>query len=196
MSVKIFKCTGGEIVLPGRELVLVDAGDGGNLIVNPPRRVWERSELTPGELAAWSFLVAAAGKAMLESLPQLRDGCLNYWEAGNWALNRSAEPMGVTKTAKKFRQVHLHLLGRNPRSANQSLEWGEAPMFPKFVDRFRWAENNKRLGPEECLKIVTRVKVILIEIYGFEDGQIEGWSSCPGCKYPIAEPTCPECRQI
>jgi hypothetical protein len=193
---KIFKCTGGEIVLPGRDLVLVDAGDGGNLIVNPPRRVWERSELTPDELAAWSFLVAAAGKAMLESLPQLRDGCLNYWEAGNWALNLGAEPADVRKTAPEYRQVHLHLLGRNPRSGNQSLEWGEAPKFPIFADRFRWAENNKRLGPAECLQIVTRVKANLTEIYGFDEGQIESWSICRACKYPVAEPRCPECRQI
>ena len=86
------------MVLPDEKLVLVDRSDGGNLIVNPPRDVWERSELTPAELVAWSFLVAATGRAMIDVLPQLEGGCVNYWEAGNWALHHDAEPAGP-KTA-------------------------------------------------------------------------------------------------
>ena len=62
---------GGSVVLPDAKLVLVDRRDGGNLIVNPPRDVWERSELTAAELIAWSCLVAATGRAMLDVLPQL-----------------------------------------------------------------------------------------------------------------------------
>jgi hypothetical protein len=35
----------------------------------------------------WSFLVTAAGKAMLDVLPQLQGGCINYFDAGNWQLH-------------------------------------------------------------------------------------------------------------
>ena len=49
MSLPIFTCTGGQIVLPPRNLVLTDRASGGNLIVNPPRKVWERSELSAEE---------------------------------------------------------------------------------------------------------------------------------------------------
>ncbi len=55
---------------------------------------WERSELTPAELTQFAFLVSAAGRAMLDVLSQLEGGCINYWEAGNWALNDDAEPKG------------------------------------------------------------------------------------------------------
>src|SRR5689334_16291033 len=110
--VTLLTCAGGTLVLPAANLVLVDRADGGNLVVNPPRTVWERSALAPDELTAWSFLVAAAGQAMLETLPQLDRGCINYWEAGNWALNDAADPPGP-KTAPEHRQVHMHLLGRS-----------------------------------------------------------------------------------
>src|SRR3954465_4561251 len=105
----LFTCDGGTVCLPAADLVLVDRNDGGNLIVNPPRDVWERSELTAQELTHWGFLVAATGRAMLDTLPQLAGGCINYWEAGNWALNELAEPRGP-KTAPTHRRVHLHLL--------------------------------------------------------------------------------------
>ena len=49
MSNVIHACAGGTVVLPGK--VLCDRRDGGHLLVNPPRPVWERSCLTPEELA-------------------------------------------------------------------------------------------------------------------------------------------------
>ena len=165
MSRKLFTCQGGQVVLPNGELVLVDRQDGGNLIVSPPREVWERSELTPAELMLWSFLVAATGQAMLEMLPQLEGGCINYWEAGNWALNDQAEPKGA-KTAKEYRKVHMHLLGRSRSARGASWRWGEAPKFPDFVDRFSWASKNERLNAIECRSIVARVETLLQERYG------------------------------
>jgi len=74
MARKLFICDGGTIVMPEPVLVLVDRDDGGNLIVNPPRNVWERSELSAVELSLWSSLVAATGRAMLDVLPQLEGG--------------------------------------------------------------------------------------------------------------------------
>ena len=127
----LYTCAGGTIVLPQPDLVLVDREDGGNLVVNPPRAVWERAELTANELTAWSHLVAAAGAAMLETLPQLDGGCINYWEAGNWALNAAAAPAGP-KTAPAFRSVHLHLLGRSRFARSADWAWGEAPRFPEI----------------------------------------------------------------
>src|SRR3954469_3701935 len=112
MALTIFQCDGGTVGVPDRRLTLVDRTDGGNLIVNPPREVWERSELLREELTLWSFLIAATGKAMLAALPQLQGGCINYWEAGNWALNQKADPVGP-KTGREHRRVHMHLLGRS-----------------------------------------------------------------------------------
>src|SRR5262245_1718091 len=98
MRRKLFTCAGGHVVLPDPSLVLVDRADGGNLCVDPPRDVWERSELEPDELRAWACLVAAAGRAMIDALPQLEGGCINYWEAGNWSLHDAAEPADTRKS--------------------------------------------------------------------------------------------------
>lgn len=117
MPLTLLASSGGQVTLPDAHLLLVDRANGGNLCILPPRVVWERSELTAGELTAWSFLVAATSRAMLEVLPQLDGGCINYWDAGNWALNGDAEPKGP-KRAAGHRKVHLHLLGRSPQSTN------------------------------------------------------------------------------
>jgi len=151
-------------VLPAANLVLVDRADGGNLVVNPPRPVWERSCLTREELVQWSFLVAATAQAMLEVLPQLEGGCINYWEAGNWALNEGADPPGA-KTAPAHRQVHMHLLGRSRFAKSPDWRWGEAPRFPAYADRLDWAASNARLTEAECEAVIARARVVLAEKY-------------------------------
>lgn len=161
----LLSCAGGDLVLPAPDLVLVDREDGGNLIVNPPRPVWERSALTAGELAAWSFLVAAAGEAMLSQLPQLEGGCINYWEAGNWALNAAADPPGP-KSAPEHRRVHLHLLGRSRFARNPGWAWGEAPVFPPFAERHAWAAGNRRLTGDECAAVTEAARALLAGKYG------------------------------
>lgn len=201
MGLELFACNGGQLVLPDRNLVLVDRQDGGNLIVVPPREVWERSELTREELMLWSFLVAATGKAMLDMLPQLEGGCINYWEAGNWALNEQAQPLGP-KTGKEHRKVHLHLLGRSRTARDPSWRWGEAPVFPDFVERHSWASKNERLLAEECRSVVAQVETLLKTNYEMDAGHIESWTPCKACGYPTArEPAqaeiiCAECRNI
>ena len=155
---RLFACEGGEVVLPDQPLV--DRADGGNLIVNPPRAVWERSELTARELTAWSFLVAATGRAMLDALPQLAGGCINYWEAGNWALNEEADPRGP-KTPTLHRRVHLHLLGRSPRATHPAWKWGEAPVWPAYADRLQWFAGFNPLTRDECTAVVARLQIHL-----------------------------------
>lgn len=157
------QCTGGSVQLPARPLN--NRLDGGNLVVNPPRAVWERSELTPMELTHWSFLVAATGRAMLDVLPQLADGCINYWEAGNWALNDLAPPIGP-KTPREHRRVHLHVLGRSRHSTNPYWQWGEAPKFQSFADSEAWSSQLTRLNQEECDAIVVRIHALLAQVYG------------------------------
>jgi GNAT superfamily N-acetyltransferase len=154
----LFQGDGGTVVLPG--LVLVSRLDGGHLVVNPPREVWERSELTRVELAEWSVLVAAAGRAMIDVLPQLAGGCVNYWEAGNWALHDAAQPRGP-KDPRVHRRVHLHLLGRSRHATHESWQWGEAPRFPRFADRHVWAHGFEPLSSEECEAIVARLLDLL-----------------------------------
>lgn len=158
----LFSCSGGSIVLPAR--VLCDRRDGGHLIVDPPRPVWERGELTPLELAHWSFLVAAAGRAMLECLPALQGGCLNYWEAGNWSLHPLAEPPGP-KDPVAHRRVHLHVFGRSPRAQDADWRWGESPRFPDFVDAPAWAGRFSPLSPSECRAVAERAADLFHTVY-------------------------------
>ncbi len=165
MPETILRCIGGEVALPEANLVLVDRADGGNLIVNPPRDVWDRSELTPVELTKWQFLVAATAKAMLLELPQLDGGCINYWDAGNWSLNEAADPRGP-KNGRAHRHVHLHLLGRSRHAKSASHAWGEAVLWPAYAERFEWTKDFKRLNDDECKRIVDRTIALLRDVYG------------------------------
>lgn len=184
--------------MPPGDQVLVDREDGGNLVVNPPRDVWERCELSADELRAWGCLVAAAGFAMLEELPQLAGGCINYWEAGNWALNEQAPPVGP-KQAPAHRRVHLHLLGRSVNARSVSWRWGEAPMFPAYVDRKSWASQHRRLTAEECSKIVRALASRLLSKYGFQSSELAPLHQCTSCHYPVASDVpvsaCSACAQ-
>jgi diadenosine tetraphosphate (Ap4A) HIT family hydrolase len=194
--VVLFRCTGGDVVLPNRKLVLVSREDGGNLIVNPPREVWERSELAPEELAHWCFLVSATGRAMIETLPQLDGGCVNYWDAGNWALNVDAEPQGA-KTGSVHRRVHMHLLGRSRTARHPAWQWGEAPVFPKFKDRFAWAADFQRLTAQECREVIAHAETLLRTRFGMRAKEITPRVDCASCGYPTVEGNrdrlCPEC---
>ena len=165
MSVTLLSCDGGHLLLPDRASLLVSRENGGNLVVNPPRPVWERSELTAAELTQFAFLVSAAGRAMLDVLPQLAGGCINYWEAGNWALNDEAEPKG-RKEARAHRKMHLHLLGRSPASTEPSWRWGESPRFPAFAEKESWAARFECLTASECDQIVHRAIELLQTKYG------------------------------
>jgi hypothetical protein len=183
MGLVLLHAEGGTLTLPARESLLVSRENGGNLVVNPPRPVWERSELTPVELTQFAFLVGAAGRAMIDVLPQLAGGCINYWEAGNWALNDDAEPRG-RKDARSHRQMHLHLLGRSPTSKDPAWTWGESPLFPAFAERQSWAARFERLTAAECEHIVSRAGTLLQTKYGLLAGQIATWSLCGTCGYP------------
>jgi hypothetical protein len=196
MALTLLTCAGGSLVLPDAALVLVDRADGGNLVVDPPRPVWDRSALEPVELHAWSSLVAAAGAAMLAALPSLAGGCINYWDAGNWALNEAAPPAGP-KSGPAHRRVHLHLLGRSPSAGDPDFRWGEAPRFPDFAQRHAWAAVHARLTPAECGDVVSGTHRRLLEVYGFADRDIQPWQECAMCGYPTASVDaafgCPEC---
>jgi diadenosine tetraphosphate (Ap4A) HIT family hydrolase len=194
MPLTLFSCRGGRVTLPDRAALLLDRAEGGNLCLFPPRDVWERGELSPEELTAFGFLVAAAGHAMLEALPQLHGGCINYWEAGNWALNDAAEPRG-RKTAREHRHMHLHLLGRSPSGSR----WGESPRFPDYADRLTWAAEFQRLTPLECGGIVTQTQARLETYYRVPAGGMAPWAACSRCEYPApvadqVDRRCPECR--
>ena len=162
MSSVLFSAAGGSVVLPHQ--VLCDRRDGAHLIVNPPRPVWERSVLAPAELAAWALLVAATGRAMLEVLPVLADGCLNYWEADNWALNDEAEPRGP-KDVRSHRRVHLHLLGRSRQARDPDWRWGESPRFPAFADVAAWSARFAPINEGECAAVRERALALLADHY-------------------------------
>lgn len=180
-ALRLYACAGGFIELPAPASLLADRAEGGHLLANPPRIVWERSALNAAELTAWAHLVAATGEAMLAVLPQLEGGCINYWEAGNWALNDKAEPPGP-KTATQHRKMHLHLLGRSMSSANPDYAWGESPRFPAFADRLTWSKGKQRLTAEECAAIVARADAILDA--KFSMAQRSAIVRCSKCGHP------------
>jgi hypothetical protein len=162
MAQVLFSCAGGTLLCPDK--LLCDRADGGHLVVNPPRAVWERSCLMPIELANWSFLVAATGRAMLETLPVLKGGCINYWEAGNWALNDQAAPAGP-KVTDEHRRVHLHVLGRSRSASHGDWRWGESPRFPDLADAARWAAGFSAITPKECDAVTQRLQSLLDTTY-------------------------------
>lgn len=193
----LLRTPGGELALPAPGQALVDAADGGHLVVHPPRPVWERSELAARELANWSFLVAAAGRAMLDELPQLAGGCVNYWEAGNWALHDAAEPRGA-KAVERHRRVHLHLLGRSRAATSPDHRWGESPRFPEFAGRLAWTRRHARLAAGECARLVAHAVAALGERYATPEEAITPSFPCAGCGYPTprvatGETRCAEC---
>ena len=167
MTKVLYKGPGGSVVVP--KTVFLDREDGGHLIVNPPRAVWEQSELSAVELAHWCFLVGAVGRAMIDVLPQLDGGCVNYFEAGNWALNDAAPPKGKKKRAREYRRVHMHVFGRSPSAEHASWRWGEAPRLPDYKDRKLWATGLKPLDAAECAAIIKRARALLKERYAQEE---------------------------
>jgi diadenosine tetraphosphate (Ap4A) HIT family hydrolase len=158
MAIEVFSFPGGSVSSP--TTTLCDRADGGHLIVYPAREVWERSELSPLELAHWSYLVAATGRAMLDVLPQLRDGCVNYWEAGNWALNDDALPPGP-KNVQESRRVHHHIFGRSRHARDPDWQWGEAPRFPPYLHTKAWSQRFSPLSAEECAALSVRIEQLL-----------------------------------
>jgi hypothetical protein len=193
--VKIFSCAGGDIVLPDSRIVLVSREDGGNLVIDPPREVSDRTDLTPEELTLWTFLISATAKAMFDVLPQLEEGCMNYWDAGNWSLNDEAEPVG-RKSGAIYRKTHMHLLGRSPNAKSESWRWGEAPRFPDYAQRFDWCAKCERLTPGECRAIVARAEEILLTEFSFAHEDIAPWTTCERCDYPTPgrdHALCEEC---
>lgn len=200
MSHVLMRTRGGTVCQPDPATIMIDRADGGQLVVYPPRRVWDRIALTRDELVDWNLLVAAAARAMLETLPQLDGGCLNYWDAGNWALNAAAPPAGP-KTAAGHRVLHLHLCGRSPRSTDPSWAWGESPFFPPYADRFAWSRGKQALTAAECAAIVAQTAAVLRGAYASPDALGLDSAACAACGYPtpagdLLEGRCPGCRPV
>lgn len=152
----------GWVALPAQ--TLCGRADGGHLCVHPPREVWERGALTADELMGWACLVAATGQAMLDVLPVLQDGCVNYWEAGNWALHDQAPPAGP-KDVRRHRRVHLHVFGRSRHATDAAWRWGEAPRFPQAAQAAAWAARFEPLNDAECRAVAARLQGVLQEKY-------------------------------
>ena len=169
------------MALPAQRSLLASREQGGHLLANPPRTVWERSALSVAELTAWAHLVASTGEAMLAALPQLEGGCINYWEAGNWALNDAADPKGP-KRAEDYRKMHLHLLGRSRTCTDVDYAWGESPHFPAYAEKTTWAAGKERLTAEECVAVVRRAETLLRDKFAMAD--VGAWRVCDACGYP------------
>lgn len=202
MSHVLMRGRGGRVCLPDPATTMIDRADGGQLVLHPPRRVWDRTALTRDELIDWHLLIAATARAMLETLPQLAGGCLNYWDAGNWALNPAAEPAGP-KDPRTARVLHQHLCGRSPQSTDGAWQWGESPFFPAYVDRLAWSEGKTAFTAAECAAIVARTLDVLRDAYAEPDAQGITSAPCGACAYPTpladldaATARCPTCQSL
>lgn len=202
MSHVLVRGSGGSVRLPDPATIMIDRADGGQLVVYPPRPVWDRTALSRDELVAWDVLVAAAARAMLDTLPQLADGCLNYWDAGNWALHPEAAPAGA-KQPQTSRVLHLHLCGRSREARDSAWQWGEQPRFPAYADRFAWSAGKTALTAAECVAIAGRIVTALREVYGDTAAQDITSGPCAACGYPAPtadlDPStgrCPACRAL
>lgn len=198
MSHVLMRTRGGTVCQPDPATIMLDRVDGGQLVVYPPRPVWDRTALARHELVDWQLLVAAVARAMLDTLPQLQGGCINYWDAGNWALNAAAAPEGP-KTAPAHRRLHLHLCGRSPGSTDPSWAWGESPFFPAYADRFAWSRGRQPLTAQECRQIVARTAEVLRRDYAAVDALGLDSRPCAACGYPapaadLDDGRCPGCR--
>ncbi len=129
MSHVLVRATGGTVSLPDPATIMIDRADGGQLVLHPPRRVWDRTALTRDELVAWHLLIAATARAMLETLPQLEGGCLNYWDAGNWALQRGG---GSTRGQDRARVARAAPAPLRPQPAlgRSILDVGRVSVLP------------------------------------------------------------------
>lgn len=159
-NIVIFCGPGGSVSLPRK--TLNGREDGGHLIVSPGREVWDRSELSLVELFSWSLLVAATGHAMLNALPQLIEGCINYWDAGNWSLNGMSESPGP-KMPRVSRKLHLHVFGRSRNATHPDWQWGESPRFPSYANSSGWAAQFSNLSRDECAAIVEKIGDFMAE---------------------------------
>lgn len=166
----ILTSPGGTLCVPASPMI--NRADGGNLCVEPPKHIWDRSELNREELIQWSLLIAASGRAMLDVLPQLVGGVINYWEAGNWSLNEAANPQGP-KVGSLHKSVHMHLIGRSPNATDPDWHWGEAPIFPTYEQSKAWMVNKKSLNSDEYQAISVRAADILVEQYQVDRKNIE-----------------------
>jgi diadenosine tetraphosphate (Ap4A) HIT family hydrolase len=153
----LFEAPIGRVALPNAGEVMNDRASGGHLVVYPARVVWDRTAFTRDELGDWSWLIACAARAMLEALPQLRGGCINYWDAGNFAMNDAAPPAGF-KDAPAHRRLHQHLLGRSPQGTDADWPWGDAPVFPTYANRVAYCENRQPLDAGECAAISAHLR--------------------------------------
>ena len=201
MSHVIMRGSGGRVCLPDPATTMIDRADGGQLVLYPPRRVWDRTALTREELVAWHLLIAATARGMLETLPQLAGGCLNYWDAGNWALNPAADPPGP-KDPRASRVLHQHLCGRSPHSSDGAWQWGESPFFPAYTERFAWSAGKRPFTAAECVAIVAQTSRVLADAYG-EVSALTATGVCAGCGYPTPAPDlvaatgrCPTCQVL
>lgn len=165
----LIKTLGGSLCVP--EYPMIDRADGGNLWVMPPREVWDRSELDREELIQWHFLIAASAKAMLDALPQLGGGVVNYWDAGNWWLNDAEAPQGPKTGCLK--KTHMHIIGRSLNCSDPDWAWGEAPVFPRYVKKDEWWSEKENLTLEERSNVAKQTREILITTYAIEPDTID-----------------------
>ncbi|MFN7978855.1 MAG: hypothetical protein U0P30_12010 [Vicinamibacterales bacterium] len=190
---------GGTVCQPDPATIMLDRADGGQLVVYPPRRVWDRTALTRDELVDWNLLVAATARAMLDALPQLAGGCINYWDAGTWALNSAAEPEGpkisrciasCTCTSADAARVRPTATGRGAsrRSSRRSRTASRGPAA------------SRRSPPPSAWPSWAAPGTCCARDYAEADALGLDSRACGGCGYPspaedLTHDRCPACRQ-
>lgn len=115
--------------------------------------VWERSELTPEELARWSCLATTTGRALLDSsavtASRLRCG------------QRRAKPAGPspgTKTpARPCTTGYTCMLSGEAPGHPPGLVVGEPPQYSKLAQSETWSRQFTRLDDDEGAALGARI---------------------------------------
>lgn len=98
---------------------MISRSDGGHLIINPVKRISDRTKLTPQLAIEFIRLSMIVGEAMETALNNqgIDVGRVNYQDNGNWAVFTPQGP-----------HFHLHLYGRAKSAKIQ--KYGEAVNLP------------------------------------------------------------------
>lgn len=97
----------------------ITRSDGGHLVIDPKRRILDRTEMSQEEAIDCVRLTMAVGEALSSVLNKkgIDIGRINYQDNSNWSVNNPEGP-----------HFHIHVYGRAKSGVTQ--KWGEALNFP------------------------------------------------------------------
>ncbi|HLG40393.1 MAG TPA: hypothetical protein VI461_12025 [Chitinophagaceae bacterium] len=108
-----------KFMVESAEQPLIARTDGGHIVIDPVKRIIDRTFLSPVLAIELMYLTMLTGEAMQTGLTNrgIDIGRINYQDNGNWGVFKSEGPY-----------LHIHLYGRAKSAKIQ--KYGEACYFP------------------------------------------------------------------